>query len=211
MPVPADPPIDVAPAAFRTWALDVSDTAQDHETRIDAIETAPADAMTAAEIVATFTGTPDGTTFLRDDGTLAAPSGGGGALVAIKQHNPGTKVDYSATTTSFVDADATNLAVTFTVPESGNVLVTLDGYGFTTAGTSLAWSVRDGTTDISQSFIQYDATEGPRSRSWLVTGLTPDATKTYKWGIKRAYGSGSAFLQVGAGWGPATLQIWAAP
>lgn len=34
--------------------------------------------QTASEIVAKFTGTPDGAKFLRDDGTLATPAGGGG-------------------------------------------------------------------------------------------------------------------------------------
>ncbi len=86
MPVPADPPVAVAPAAFRSWALDVADTAQDHETRLAAKEPT----LNAAGVVAKFTGTPDGTKFLRDDGTLATPAGGGGSSPELL-HVQGTK------------------------------------------------------------------------------------------------------------------------
>ncbi len=53
-----------------------------------AVTTTPANAdggsgiSSAAEVVAVFTGTPDGTKFLRDDGTLQSITGGGDALVA---------------------------------------------------------------------------------------------------------------------------------
>lgn len=40
MAVPSDPPA-VTPAGFQTWAQDVADTAQDHDTRIGTLETAP--------------------------------------------------------------------------------------------------------------------------------------------------------------------------
>lgn len=49
MAVPSDPPVGVTPVAFRTWALDVSDTAQDHETRIDTLELV-GDDQTAAQV-----------------------------------------------------------------------------------------------------------------------------------------------------------------
>lgn len=42
MPVPSDPPVAVTPAPFRTWALDVSDTVQAHDTRIGTLEADPA-------------------------------------------------------------------------------------------------------------------------------------------------------------------------
>lgn len=38
MTVPSDPPAAVSPGAFKTWAQDVSDTSQDHDTRLDALE-----------------------------------------------------------------------------------------------------------------------------------------------------------------------------
>lgn len=56
MTVPSDPPVAVTPVAFRTWAQDVSDTAQDHETRIDTLETI-GDDQTAAQVAFTPAGT----------------------------------------------------------------------------------------------------------------------------------------------------------
>lgn len=41
MPVPSDPPANVGPAALHEFLLDVADTAQDHETRIDTLEGEP--------------------------------------------------------------------------------------------------------------------------------------------------------------------------
>lgn len=39
MTLPGNPPATTAPAAFKTWAQNVADTAADHETRVDDLET----------------------------------------------------------------------------------------------------------------------------------------------------------------------------
>lgn len=56
MALPGNPPATTTPTAFKTWAQAVADTAADHETRVDAIETTPS---TPAASAVSFT--PTGT------------------------------------------------------------------------------------------------------------------------------------------------------
>lgn len=67
---------DLDPIETDVAALQTDVTALEGD--VTALETGKLDATSAA-VIAEFTGTPDGTKYLRDDGTLATPSGGGGS------------------------------------------------------------------------------------------------------------------------------------
>lgn len=111
-----------------------------------------------------------------------APSGPGvsGTVIATKEVTG--SATYTNSTTVDADVDPTNAAVTFTVPPSGVVLVTLEGLS-DSAGAVNEWSLREGSTllltaTLGTSYSRHQAT-------FRVTGLTPGATKTYKWGFHR--------------------------
>lgn len=125
----------------------------------------------------------------------------------------------SATATN--DADATNLAVSFTVPASGKVRVILEGtVNMTQASGYIYWSLRNGTTDVVGSERHAGALgiASARMRNHLaisISGLTPGASITYKWAVR---GTGAS-LQIGGGtefataastnYGPAIMTVFA--
>jgi hypothetical protein len=74
-----DTSLEVAAAIAANAAADrarANHTGTQLAATISDFSSAVAAAITAASIVAEFTGTPDGTKFLRDDGSLAVPAGG---------------------------------------------------------------------------------------------------------------------------------------
>ncbi len=84
-------------------------------------------------------------------------------------------------------ADATNLTVTFTVPASGNVVVTLNCYGTGSSGSSLAqWAlgVHGGSIVTSTQTGMTSDNDGSRMTAYMkLTGLTPGASVQYDWMI----------------------------
>ncbi len=149
---------------------------------------------------------------------LPTGSGGGGfALLARTAYNPGTPLVSTATDTTAKDADATNLAATFTVPASGSVRVKLMAVArsATLAGPEGAnWLVREGTTTIA-STVQRVLAPGNGtmdSRPYydvVVTGLTPGASLTYKFGHSST-ASLSTSVICGGNIGPGVIEVWAA-
>jgi hypothetical protein len=141
-----------------------------------------------------------------------------GSILALCVYNPGTIAQYTIGT-SFADVDATNLVVTFTVPASGKVLVR--GMVAAVPGVNgIAVNLREGSSDLSGTeqtlSDQYGAGKvDRRSFAMYVSGLTPDASKTYKLGAVantsitngiRAGGTGTTQTA-----GPAILEVVAAP
>ena len=118
---------------------------------------------------------------------------------------------YSTTSATLADVDATNMVVTFTVPPSGAVLVELNGFADCTgsSGEWTVWGIREATSDIGAACAvarSPNATGGIRlSAQILVTGLTPAASKTYKWSFAVSGGVTSRILN-GAG-GTATSPV----
>jgi hypothetical protein len=126
-------------------------------------------------------GTPDGTKFVRDDGTLASP-GGGSTLLNRKI---GVSGSYSISSGTPVDVDATNLAITFTVPASGAVRVVLEGVCSNNAGYCF-WSLRNGTTNVvtSERLITFSPSPTLYRAEIYLSGLTSGASVTYKWAAR---------------------------
>lgn len=123
-------------------------------------------------------------------------------------------VDTTVTTTSTVsvDLDAANLAVTFTVPASGKVVVSQSAYGAVSAGAvSHVWSVRSGAADVAKTAQSCaNSTQGTSGNSrQVISGLTPGAVLTYKWGW-RVSAAGSAYIHHGPTYGALVMEVWAA-
>lgn len=144
--------------------------------------------------------------------TVGGSSGGG--PLAVKKHSPTSMASYSRSSSSFEDVDATNLLVTFTVPESGNVLVKCSALG-NAGGQPMRWNLREGGSDLPGTVCYMgDANIGSRyESSVLISGLTPGQIKTYKWGY-RAAGSTVNIYAGGPGddtdVGPAIMEVWSA-
>jgi hypothetical protein len=137
----------------------------------------------------------------------------GGGLLASKLYNPGSTTTLSTSSTTFVDVDATNLAVTFTAPSSGQVLVRLTA-GRSASGTSPVqyWNVRSGGVDVaSTGGVIATATNRSRaSHAVVVTGLTVGSSYTYTWGHSITGTSPTSTLNVGGTDGAAVMEVWSA-
>jgi hypothetical protein len=153
-------------------------------------------------------GTPDSTKSLRGDGTWQPATA---ELLASTAYRPAADGDIIATTsTAFVDASAANLAVTFTVPASGRVLVRLTGMWTMSAGSNSFWALREGAADVAatSAFIANSTAVLRLSAPITVAGLAPGASLTYKWAVRVAASTGS--LKGGPTFGDATMEVWAA-
>lgn len=142
-------------------------------------------------------------------------------VLARKSYSPTAKVVLSTTSTAPVDLDATNLAVTFTVPLSGAVVVILDAVRTTGSSTTYTWCLRQGTSVVAGSAggVGYNIQTADRtSLHTVITGLTPSAVVTWKWAHMLSFGTGNSWIEAGgdptvstAGApGPATMLVIAA-
>lgn len=193
----------------------------------DGIEGAPEIAYVTAHVVAATSGTllrgQEGTAAIhRSQGIpwVHAPTvkdydgaGGGSGLIGLTNYNPGTAAYTGTTSATPSDIDATNLKIDFIVPPSGKILFRLTARFSVNAATDLLWNLREGTSDIagSSAIIHYASAGyvGSRASSpCLVTGLTPGAAKTYKWGHARGSG-GTCETGYGGTAGPAVMEAWA--
>jgi hypothetical protein len=177
---------------------------------------------TAAHVASSIGFTPNGSIAATDvqaaiQEVRDEASGGGagaGTILAIKQYTPGSdSTVHNTTSTTSVDADATNLAVTFTVPASGNVVVELNGWSDQNSSGVGYWQLRDSTTVIAEwrmSSTTYGS--GRTAVKALITGLTPAASKTYKWGHRVSAGNQDIYAGPLTGsFGPAVMIVYAAP
>lgn len=127
-------------------------------------------------------------------------------------YNPGTSAQVSTTSSTFADVDATNLSVTGTVPRSGAIRIILDGVAnVNSAATYCLWNLRDGSGDVSgTSRAVTNSTSRTRVRtSFDITGLTPGASFTYKWGHASSDNTTQVNLNRGSGspnYGPAIME-----
>jgi len=140
-------------------------------------------------------------------------SGGSGAgLLAITAYNP-SGTDTPILVGSQADVDATNLAVTFTAPVSGNVLVRLTCLVYAEAvGATLNFGLREGTLNIAGPVnVMEDAATGPvsiASRAFYLTGIAAGA-HTYKWAASSVSAQGN--MRYGGTYGQAIMEVWAGP
>jgi hypothetical protein len=142
------------------------------------------------------------------------------ALLAYTQYNPGAVTDITTTATTGADVDAANLAVTFIVPPTGNILVSLTARCFQSAGNYYWWNLRTtGGTNVAGTRCMIDgnaSSDGRRTHRFVLTGLTPGASQTYRWGFGVSAGTGHLLVGDPGGTttpvaGPAIMEVWSAP
>lgn len=141
------------------------------------------------------------------------------SLLAYTAYNPGTPASTSTSSSTFADVDATNLTVTFTAPASGNVLVRLTAVAVVNNVAAVyAWNLRTtGGSNVSGSFSTVTSNGNQIKISSVVpiTGLTPGASTTWRWGHAVSSNTGSVRYgdsgTISASYGPAVMEVWAAP
>lgn len=131
-----------------------------------------------------------------------------GAVLAATVYQPTTKQVKTTTSTSYVDVDATNLAVTFVAPASGAVFVTLEAESQNATGQNVYWDLRSGSSDVAGTKCQIfsSANYGTATKTMYVSGLTPGQSYTYKWGWKVSSSTGS-LVAGGTDDGPALMIV----
>lgn len=115
-------------------------------------------------------------------------------LKAVK-YNPLAGHTYSLTSVTAADVDAVNLAATFTVPASGNVIAVLSALILPDITDNIQFCLRSGSSIVAGSDEQMVRVQAGGSVPFdyranyraLITGLTPGSV-TWKWA---AYGTGS--------------------
>jgi hypothetical protein len=117
----------------------------------------------------------------------ATPSSGGSTLLAAQTNSYGS--NYSTTSTSFVDVNATNFVLTFTTPASGNIVLRATmPMEFVSTGQGL-YNWREGSSDIANSDFVLASNgasspiRGTVSWSCYLTGVSA-GSHTYKLGMK---------------------------
>lgn len=175
--------------------------------------------------VAAITAGTDGYVLRRSSSSTMAFAAFNGELLAVKQYAPATTTIFSTTSSTVADLDTTNLAITFTAPASGNVLVTLTGYADNSSNiTQYFWLLRNtGGTIITSATLgpNRDPNGVVQSGSMYVTGLTAGTSYTYRWahGItggatgRMICGPGvtSSTVSVTNMFMPAIMEVWSAP
>ena len=169
---------------------------------------------------------PSGTSWLHGPTAQEFASIGGSSTSILDQnvYYPTAEVTYTpgATAGTMTDIDATNASVTFTVPTSGVVYIRFEATMVINAHSSgLYLGLRDGSSDVAKTKLRrgYMVTSPASAHigitgSWVLTGLTPGATKTYKVAFAKI-GTATAATIIAGGdtnaWGPMTTVVSAAP
>jgi hypothetical protein len=137
-------------------------------------------------------------------------AGGASSLLAVTAYAPGSDTTIGSVTGMTVgDIDAVNLAVTFTAPASGNVLVVLEALQGS-AGTDTTWfAVRESTTTLGQCYLEGNSTTNGRRKTatFYFTGVSA-GSHTYKFAGKSA---GQIIVYGGPGYGQAIMAVYGAP
>lgn len=107
------------------------------------------------------------------------PASTGGVLASHTY----SAADKSTTSATIVDIDAANLAITFTAPASGKVIVDITAhFGHFGSSGGLTLFLREGSTTLATcvpipAATLFDYIGGPQFK---ITGLTPGSSHTYK-------------------------------
>jgi hypothetical protein len=140
---------------------------------------------------------------------MPANPGASGSLLAALAYTQTPDGRYAVTSASLADLDVTNLAITFTAPASGKVLVRLSAFIYMTTGVRMDWGLREGSSQVGDiKAITLNNAQLSSSVAFLITGISA-GSHTYKWAAKVA--SGTHYVYADATEGQAVMEVWAAP
>jgi hypothetical protein len=137
---------------------------------------------------------------------------GAGVLLAYSNY-AGVGGAVATTSSSYADIDAAEQVVTFTVPVSGAVLIRASARINIESLNAYGYNLREGGSDVAgtaQTVGYYEGANTWQCRTsavFVVTGLTPGASKTYKLGHARLGGSG-VVSTLRAATDPVTMEVW---
>jgi hypothetical protein len=189
-------------SSWSTWATISSGLADPLTTRGDVM------VRNASNVTARL-GIGGAGTSLSSDGTDV--SWGKAPLLAIKAYAAGSDTTLSdVSTNTMTDADATNAAVTFTAPASGNVLVRASCYGAHDGGAtgSNYWGLREATSTIATALTTGGVIHYARKTvTFYLTGVSA-GSHTYK--LAHRATAEHSYMFTGPNYGQLILEVWAA-
>lgn len=172
------------------------------------------------DVDTTTTAPNDGEALLYDSGAglwlpgaVSGGGGGGGGALAVVRYAPASRQTYNTTSTSLVDADATNLVFSPT-PTGTKMLVRLTAMGFIQSSSGrLIWGLRDGagTTLGEAQWVVYNQPTGAWrvSAVFLLEGLTAGVAQQIRWAFASGgAGSSSFYAADGSDIGPAVMEAY---
>lgn len=140
-----------------------------------------------------------------------------GSLLATKVHDPASTTTYTTTSATLGDVDSSNLAVTFTAPASGNVLVKLEARITDNSAADLTWGLRNGSSQAGGLFVlgksqNFSGGYQVRTGQVYVSGLTPGTSYTYKfaWAISGGVTFSLQAGQTAGSEGAASMMVFSA-
>lgn len=144
---------------------------------------------------------------------ISGGSGGSGSLLAVLAYAPNTDTTIGTTTaTTMTDVDAVHLALTFTAPASGNVLVRLTGMADNSnSGKITYWGLRESTSNLASAWMF--SVGGNTARyvaAFYITGLSASSSHTYKWAYMTDNSANTTRLYGGPNYGLAIMEVFAA-
>lgn len=147
-----------------------------------------------------------------DEANQALRVSGTSHVLASQRYYPAA-TDVASTSATFADIDATNVAVTFTAPASGKVVIRAAMSAETGASTNMQWNLRDGSGDVAETeqTISFGAISLRGNGAWRLSGLTPGQSYTYKVGIARTSGSNTCRVRMGVGHGSVIITAESCP
>ena len=174
-------------------------------TTIEEVDASPTDSAVTKLVF------PNGTLAIASHVATYTPAVASSAFLACAAYKSGSDAAIGTTTSSTsADVDATNLIVIFTVPASGKVLVRFSAMTAGQATGADYWQVRESSSVIIDGLVeQANALGRRRDCAFYISGLTPAASKTYKWGFRTTAASHSIYG--GPTYGQAIMEVWAAP
>lgn len=166
--------------------------------------------LSAADVGASATGHTHDDRYYTETETDALLSGIIRRLARI-DYDPASPTTFSTTSSSFADVDASNVAVTFTVP-TGFTAVTARAVMVVrnlTGSNIVYFNLRDSSGDVSgtdQTLASASATPGARTLyEQRITGLT--AGQSYTWKLGWAVAGGTGRIVCGSTDGPLTMEV----
>lgn len=137
-----------------------------------------------------------------------------GTLTSVA-YNPAVQETKSTNSTAGpVDLDATNLIVTFTVPASGIVIIEMSAWVQVNSSCAAAWTLMEGASEVTgaRQDVIFNMSTVQQRCTYLAkfTGLTPGASKTWKWAQLITFSTGTVSTKVGGVSGQGIIEVRAA-